>query len=443
MNDLVICDVVRTPFGFANRLSAYSAPQLLETAVRALLERTAIPPSEVCGVIAGSVQQDTKAPNLARIASRKAGLPEATVDYTIQSNCNSAFVSLMSAMGEIANGQGEVWIAGGAESMSNYGFRLKGPSDAYGSVQEIDQALRQDVNAFLESFSVVHCLEEGLTDQETNISMIEIGEVMANCFGISREEQDAYTMQGLQRAVEAVEGGLLDGYIVPLGESDKDGYPLNRKRMLKRPESIARAAPVFGEDNPVLPPAKFCEKHRRHLDRLGVQEIVPTVTMYNSCIPGDGAGACLVTTEDKAKALEITPKLRILGWAKAGVDPVIMGIGPMESTRKLFAAPMTERAKGLDMDALDMIEIHEAFAAQVLSVFKEGERRYGQNWDLEKVNVYGGSLAYTHPLGATNCRLLANILSRFDNDPSAQYAMACGCAGGGMGASVLVERYGE
>jgi acetyl-CoA C-acetyltransferase len=368
-------------------------------------------------------------------------LPDSTVDYSIQCNCNSGFVSLMAAIGEIVNGQGDLWIAGGAESMSTFGCRLADISHKYGSVAEIEEALRQDGNAFLDDFDLVDCLMEGLTDQENNISMIEIGELMANTYGIGREEQDAYTMEGLRRAVEAVESGVLSDYMVALGDTDQDGYPLNRKRMLKRPESISRAAPVFGGDFPEFSPEKFLAKHRVHLERLGVTEIIPTVTMYNSCIPGDGAGACIVTTEEKAASLGLTPKLRILGWAKAGVDPVIMGIAPMASTQKLFAAPMSDRAAELDMEALDVIEIHEAFAAQVLSVFKEGERQHGQRWDREKVNIYGGSLAYTHPLGATNMRLLTNVLSAFDANPSARYALACGCAGGGMGASVLFERY--
>ena len=274
-----------------------------------------------------------------------------------------------------------------------------------------------------------------MVDRENNISMIEIGEVMANVYGISREEQDAYTMEGLRRAVNAVESGALAGYLVALGDDDQDGYPLNRKRMLKHPETIARAAPVFSEETAFLPPDEFFEKHHAHLERLGVSGIVPTVTMYNSCIPGDGAGACIVTTADKAASLGLQPKLRILGWAKAGVDPVIMGIAPMESTQRLLTSAQ------VDMAAIDVIEIHEAFAAQVLSVFKEGKQRYGQCWDRDRTNVYGGSLAYTHPLAATNCRLITNVLSRFDAEPSANYALACGCAGGGMGASVLFERY--
>jgi acetyl-CoA acyltransferase len=163
--------------------------------------------------------------------------------------------------------------------------------------------------------------------------------------------------------------------------------------------------------------------------------------MYNSCVPGDGAGVCIVTTEEKAQSVGLRPRLRIIGWAKAGVHPIIMGIGPTASTHRLFTVPKTERAAGLQMEDVDVIEIHEAFASQVLSVFKTSELEYGRRWDLAKVNRYGGSLAYTHPLGATNVRLLTNVLSAFDTDPSPRYALATGCAGGGMGASVLFERY--
>ncbi len=441
MENLVICDVVRTPFSFGNRLAAYSAQHLLQVVLHALLRRSQLPPKEVCGVIAGCVQQDTRAPNFARVAAQTAGLPETTVDYSVQCNCNSAFVSLLAAVGEIAAGQGELFIAGGAESMSNYQYRLEPRSAKYGSVTEIEQALRENPGQFLADFRIVSCLEEGLTDTQNNITMIEIGEVMANHFDISREQQDAYTMAGLRKAVTAVESGVLSRYLVALEHADRDGYPLNRRRMLKRPESISRAAPVFGPDNPVLPPARFRQKHERHFRRLGIAHLTPTVTMYNSCIPGDGAGACIVATERQALRLGLNPRLRLIGWAKAGVDPIIMGIGPVASTQKLFANPATERAIGLSMEDVDIIEIHEAFAAQVLSVLKVGTRDYGQHWDRKKVNIYGGSLAYTHPLGATNIRLLANVLSGFDADASARYALACGCAGGGMGASILVERY--
>ena len=162
MKDLVICDAVRTPFGFGNRLAAYDAPRMLEIVLRALLERTGLPPSEVAGVVAGRVQQDSRAPNYARIAARKAGLPETTVDYSIQGNCNSGFVSLMAALGEIATEQGDLWIAGGAESMSNFGYRLEANAQKYSSVAEINAALRDDPAQFLLDFSIVACLEEGL-----------------------------------------------------------------------------------------------------------------------------------------------------------------------------------------------------------------------------------------------------------------------------------------
>jgi len=211
--------------------------------------------------------------------------------------------------------------------------------------------------------------------------------------------------------------------------------------MLKHPEQITRAEPVFNEGNPELNPARFYEKHKKHLEKLGVEKITPSVTMYNSCIPGDGAGGCILTTEENAKALGLKPLLRVINWAAIGVNPVIMGIGPAASTHKLFTEPKTQRAQGLDIDKLDIIEIHEAFASQVFSVLKESKNKYGIEWDTEKMNPYGGSLAYTHPLGATNFRLIIDILTMFDKNPSAKYGMACGCAGGGQGTSVLFERY--
>jgi len=282
---------------------------------------------------------------------------------------------------------------------------------------------------------------EGLTDTDNNISMIEVAEVMANCFNISREQQDEYTMNNLKKAVNAVEQGLLADYIVPVAAIEADTYPINRKRMLRRPDSFSRPDPVFGDDNSQLNPIKFYQKHKQHLERLNIKKINPTITMYNASIPGDGAGGCILTTEQRAKTLGLKPLLRIISWAKAGVDPVIMGIGPLESTHKLLSDPKTERAKGLGLDDVDLIEIHEAFAAQVLSVFKESERKYARKWDPAKINPYGGSLAYTHPLGATNFRLITNVLAMFDRNSSARYALACGCAGGGQGTSFLFERY--
>jgi len=441
LENLVICDAVRTPFSHGTGLKKYNAMYLLELVIRALVERNGLKSDNISGVVAGCVQQDTRATNIARIASMRAGLSEKLSDYSIQANCNSGFTGLLSAIGGIAADIGSLYIVSGAESMSNYGFRLNDKSGKYGSVFEINDLLKASGEDFINNFDVIDCLIEGLTDDENCISMIEIAEIMANCFSVSRQEQDKYTLDQLQKAVNAVSGGLFSNYITPVGDMEKDAYPLNRKRMLKHPEQISRAAAVFGEENPELNPARFYEKHRKHLEKLGIKKITPSVTMYNSCIPGDGAGGCILTTEENAKSLGLKPQLRVISWAAIGVDPVIMGIGPAASTHKLFAEPRTQRAQGLDIDKLDIIELHEAFACQVLSVLKESKNKYGIKWDTEKMNPYGGSLAYTHPLGATNFRLLTNILTMFDKNPSAKYAMACGCAGGGQGTSILFERY--
>jgi acetyl-CoA C-acetyltransferase len=341
-------------------------------------------------------------------------------------------------------GDNECAIAGGVESMSNFGYRLHSKTNKYGSVLDIENALNQNGNGFLHDFDIVDCLEEGLKDSLNDISMIEIAEIMANVYGVGRDEQDDYARQMLERAVKAVEGNRLEKFLTPLGEIKKDTYPINRKRMLKRPNSFAKAQPVFAEDSEFITAKQFMEKHKRSLEELGFQggQISPTVTMYNSCIPGDGAGACIVATEEKAQELGLEPLLRIISWGVVGVNPIVMGIGPNEAVHLAFTQPKTERVAGLTMDHMDLIEIHEAFASQVLSVFKQSEKRYNRPWVREKVNIYGGSLAYTHPLGSTNIRLITNILSRFDEEPSARYALATCCAGGGQGAAFVFERYG-
>ena len=293
-------------------------------------------------------------------------------------------------------------------------------------------------------------MEEGLKDQENDLAMIEIAEIMANVYEISREDQDAYTLENLKRAVDAVESGILDPYIcsieglsTPIGVLKRDAYPLNRKRMLKRPENFAKAACVFAADSAFINAADFFNKHSKHFKELGFKgsQITPSVSMYNACIPGDGAGAAIVTTESRAKELGLKPVLRIVSWGSAGVNPVVMGIGPMEATNEAFSKPKTARAKGIEMDNMDVVEIHEAFAAQVKSVFKQSKIKYNREWDLNKVNPYGGSLAFTHPLGATNYRLITNILTYFDHNTNAKYALATGCAGGGHGSAFVFERF--
>ena len=440
-DSLVVCGALRTPFSFGNALKAYSPESLLELLLREMTARYGVDKKSVRAVLAGCVNQDTRATNIARIAAMRAGFPEETADYSMQANCNSGFICLSSALGELLAGEDGVYLVCGVESMSNYGCRLQDLSGQYGSLYEMEELASRSGKEFLDNFEIVECLNEGLTDSENNMTMLEVAEIMANRFGISREEQETYTRERLIMAVDAVEKGILSRYILPLGELDHDTYPLDRKRLLRKPDSFSRIPLIFGEKNPDLNPKGFYTKHEKHLKRLGIESINPTVTMYTSCIPGDGAAGCVVTTEKKAFELGLKPLLRIIGWDRAGVDPVLMGIGPMESTARMFNRPRTGRAEGITMDDIDIIEIHEAFASQVLSVFKESESRYGIRWNREKINTYGGSIAYTHPLGATNFRLVCNILSRMDEDPSARYALAGSCAGGGLGMSVLFERY--
>ncbi|MFA6093599.1 MAG: thiolase family protein [Elusimicrobiota bacterium] len=439
---LVICGALRTPFSFGNRLKSLRSERLLALVLTELLKRYKLDPKAIEVMVAGSVQQDTKAPNLARISGMLAGLPHGSNAYTVQSNCNSGFVGLQTLIGQLLCGDAQIGIAAGAESMSNFGSRLSCKAGDYGSKSDIEEKIRKDGTGFLADFDVVDCLEEGLKDNVNDMAMIEIAEIMANVYGISRQEQDEYARFNLEKAVSAVESGRLARYMVPAGDLAQDSYPLNRKRMLKTPDSFGKAGLVFGPESEYISQSRFMQKHGQTLSSLGFKgEIVPSVTMYNSCIPGDGAGAIIVATEEKARELGLTPLLRIVSWAFVGVHPAVMGIGPCEATHAAFTKPKTQRGKGLGMEQMDVIEIHEAFAAQVLSVFKESKRKYGYDWPKAKMNAFGGSLAYTHPLGATNMRLIADVLTRFDEEPSAKRALACCCAGGGQGAAFVFERY--
>lgn len=439
--EIVICDALRTPFSHGNRMKDIPPDKLLATVIKGLIDRNNLDANLVSSVITGTVLQDSRNPNIARMAAMEAGLPHRTADYTIQTNCNSAFMGLLSALGSLISGLGELYICTGVESMSRYGLGLRDRNEEFGSLGEAEELLKNDLPSFLDKFAFVDCLEECLTDHSNNVSMIEIGEIMANLFGISREEQDSYTLENLKKAVAAVEEGKLDKYLVPAGDLEMDSYPLNRRRMIRKPELFGRTPVIFGDENAFLNSTGFYRKHKKHLSAMGIDKIIPTVTMYSSSIPGDGAGGCILTTESFAAEHNLAPRFRVIGWAVTGVNPVIMGVGPNEAVEKLFSNPATSRASGLTMEDMDLIEIHEAFASQVLSVFKESRRKYNREWNREKMNPYGGSLAYTHPLGATNYRLLTNVFSRFDEDPGLNTALLTGCAGGGQGTALILSRY--
>lgn len=433
--EIVICDALRTPFSHGNKLKNNSPVQLLSTVIRELLKRNSLKGSHVSGVIAGTVLQDSRYPNVARQAAMEADVAEQSSDYTVQANCNSAFTGLLSALGNILSGLGDLYICSGVEVMSSYGLGIRDRTGEYGPLSDARELLENDLKSFQNTYSLVDCLEECLTDRSNNVSMIEIGEIMANLYQISREEQDGYTFENLKKAIEAVEGKKLSPHIVPLDDLNEDSYPINRKRMLRKPELFKRTPLIFDDIE------SFRKKHQKHLSSLGMEKLNPTVTMYTSSIPGDGAGACILTTESNARSLGLEPRFRLIGWAVTGVNPVIMGIGPNEAVEKLFTNPKTKRAEGITMDHIDQIELHEAFASQVLSVLKESERKYSRIWKREKMNPYGGSLAFTHPLGATNYRLLTNAFSRFEEDKTMGYALLAGCAGGGQGTALLISRY--
>ena len=213
-DDLVICGVVRTPFSFGNKLAGWRAEKLLAAVLAELPKRYNLPLGKIDLVVSGAVQQDTKAPNTARIASLIAGYPDVLNAYMVQSNCNSSLMALEAVMGSILLGDAEVGIAAGVESMSNFGFRLEDRARTCANRAEVEQKLRAGAEGFLQDFGVVHCLEEGLKDSLHDIAMIEVAELMAQVYGVSREEQDNFARRQLERAVAAVEGKKLHRYLL-------------------------------------------------------------------------------------------------------------------------------------------------------------------------------------------------------------------------------------
>jgi acetyl-CoA acetyltransferase len=342
--------------------------------------------------------------------------------------------------------------------MSSYGGRIKNLDQYSADLGAVTSSLAnsdlpEKIKAFVEqnsvdevtgfSNNVVNCVPECLTDLESQMSMAECAEIIANFFAIPKGDQDRYAYHSLAKAVGAVEEGRLDCYVMPLSDADgnpfsRDEYPAKRKRWLEKGEEFFLSKkPFINEGAAFLTPQKFIEKHGAVMKHLGYAKtaITPSVTLWSSCGNADGAAAAVITTEEKAKSLGLKIKAEIVSWAYSGVHPALMGIGPLYSTQKAL------RFAGLKLSDMDSIEIHEPFAATVLAVMKEAPREMGEHWDTDKMNPYGGSLFYRHPLAATFFRLIANLFTTFDANDRARYGLATCCAGGGLGGTLILKKY--
>jgi len=400
VKDVVIVCPVRTPVGaHGGALRSLRAQDLAEIVFRAVFERTGLDPAALDEVILGNIGSPSEAANIGRVAALMAGVPIDVPGFSVARNCASGMQSITSAYQAIQAGDGELYLVGGTESMSNIPYVLKQARWGY--------KLRHG--------ELTDALWEGLTDPICGQIMGRTAENLAEKYGISREEQDTYAIQSHKKAFMAQRMGKFEDEIVPVEIVKKvAGQEVAREKIVQD-ETIN---PSLTLQKAALYPTVFKKDG--------------TVTPANACPISDGAAAMLVCTPERANQLGLKPVARIVSYAYAAVDPAYMGIGPA------FAMPKALKRAGLSLDDIGLIELNEAFAAQCLAVAKEMTAQ-GHNWTWDKVNVNGGAIALGHPVGCTAAKLVATLTREMERR-QVRYGIDTMCVGGGQGGCLILER---
>jgi acetyl-CoA C-acetyltransferase len=392
MTDIVIVSAARTAVGkFGGSLAKIPGPELGVTAIRSVLERAKLDPGQVSEVIMGEVLTAGLGQNPARQASIGAGLGHGVPALTLNVVCGSGLKAVMLAANAILAGDSEIVVAGGQENMSASPHLLNASRDG----------IRMGDGKLTDSMIV-----DGLWDVYNQYHMGITAENVAQQYGITRDDQDKLAVASQNKAEAAQKAGKFKDEIVPVPIPQRKGDPV-----------------MFAEDEFIRPGVTL----------EAISSLKPafikngTVTAANASGINDGAAAVLVMSAKKAAELGLKPLARIAGYATAGVDPKIMGMGPVPASRRCL-----ERA-GWKAEDLDLMEINEAFAAQACAVHKE------MGWDLSKVNVNGGAIAIGHPIGASGARILVTLLYEMQRR-GANKGLASLCIGGGMGVALAVER---
>ena len=392
MQDVVIVAATRTAVGsFQGSLAHVPAVDLGAAVIRQLLEKTGLEGAQVDEVIMGQVLTAGAGQNPARQAAIKAGLPFAVPAMTLNKVCGSGLKALHLAAQAIRCGDADVIIAGGQENMSLSNYVMPGARTGLrmGHAQIVDTMI-----------------SDGLWDAFNDYHMGITAENLVDKYEISREQQDAFAAASQQKAAAAIEAGRFVDEITPILIPQRKGDPVAFKvdeqpRGDTTAESLAKLRPAFKKDG--------------------------SVTAGNASSLNDGAAAVILMSAEKAKSLGLPVLAKIAAYANAGVDPAIMGIGPVSATRRCL-----DKA-GWNIDQLDLIEANEAFAAQSLAVAKDLQ------WDMDKVNVNGGAIALGHPIGASGCRVLVTLLHEMIKR-DAKKGLATLCIGGGQGVALALER---
>jgi acetyl-CoA C-acetyltransferase len=400
MRDALICEPLRTPVGrFGGVFRDVPATVLAKTVIEQLIARTGIPPESVDDVLLGQCYANGEAPAIGRVAALDAGLPVQTPGLQLDRRCGSGLQAVIDASMRVQTGAADLVIAGGAESMSQvelYSTKVRWGARSGGAMLT-DRLDRARVSAGGEHYPVPG-------------GMLETAENLRREYGIPRAEQDELAVRSHERAIGAHERGAFADELVPIELCDRKGASktIDRDEHPRADASLETLAKL----KPVM---------------LG-QDPDATVTAGNASGQNDGAAACIVTHAERAQELGLKPFARLVSWAVAGVPPSTMGIGPVPAVKKALA-----RAE-LTFGELSLIELNEAFAAQVLAVLREWDLPDG----LERVNVNGSGISLGHPVGATGARILATLLRELRRR-GGRYGLETMCIGGGQGLAAIFE----
>jgi acetyl-CoA acetyltransferase family protein len=391
MTEAFVIDGARTAFGsFGGSLASVTSHGLGVAAAKSALARSNVDPGKIDNVVMGNVIQSHEgAPYLARHVALDSSIPTETPALTLNRLCGSGLQAVVSVTQSIKLGESEVGLAGGAESMSQSPY--------------VSRKSRFGIR--MGNDTLVDTLSEALTDNRAGCGMGVTAENLAEKYGITREDQDAFAARSHQQAARATHSGRLEQEIVPVTVKTRKGpVEVTKDEHIREgatQESLSKLKPAFKKEN-------------------------GTVTAGNSSGINDGAAALVVASDEAVNQEDLEPMGRIVSWAVAGVDPNIMGIGPVPASR------LALKRAGLSLDEVDLVEINEAFAAQYLACEEE------LGLDREKVNVNGGAVAFGHPVGASGARILLTLLYELKRHEK-RYGLASLCIGGGQGIAMVVE----
>ncbi|MDO9679830.1 MAG: acetyl-CoA C-acetyltransferase [Bacteroidales bacterium] len=400
MKKVYIVAAKRTAIGkFLGSLSSFGPAELGAKVIAGIVKETGISPDKIDSVIVGNILSAGHMQGVARQCSVKAGLPVEVPAYSLNMVCGSGMKAVMNGCADIITGTANIVIAGGTESMSNAAFVMPGG------------AIRNGVKMG-NITTVDHMICDGLTDAFNNYHMGITAENIAEKYGITREEQDAFAYASQQKASKSVDAGLFDSEIIPFEivtkkETiifDKDEYP-NRSTS---PEKLGALRPAFKKDG--------------------------TVTAGNASGVNDGASFVMLASEEAVKEHGLKPLAEIVAYGQGGVDPSIMGMGPVPAIRQAL------KNAGMKLEEIELLELNEAFAAQSLGVIKEliSEHKVSKEWIEQRCNINGGAIALGHPIGASGNRILVTLVHLLKSQ-NKKIGLASLCIGGGMGTAIIIK----